>query len=85
MVKFEVGKWYTSKSWTTNSFVKFYKIRNGDKLVFTEYIKYGEYYNEKDWWRMYNDIREVSLSEIEEFLPKGHIDLQLKTIIYECW
>lgn len=85
MEKFKVGQWYTSKKWVTDSFAKFYRIKEDEKLVFTESIQYGKYSNKKDWWVIYNDIREVTLSEIKDFLPKNHPDLQLKTIIYECW
>lgn len=85
MVKLEIGKWYTSKQWNTGSYAKFYELNGSNHFVFTESIRINVYSNQKDWWFLPDNITEVSLSEIEKFLPENHFDLQLKNIIYECW
>ena len=84
MVNFEVGKWYTCESWEKDNFAKFTKIIHEDKFCFEECIRYRDHLYKKDWWRAYDNMREVLLSEIKEYLPAGHPDLLINQI-YELW
>jgi len=82
--KFEVGKWYKGKisSNTDNIYIKFKKIKEGDGynyIYYSEKIKNGIYSIREDYWasnvlEKYALNNPVNLSEIQEFLPDGHVD-----------
>ena len=83
---FIVGKWYVSSLWVTFIAAKFSGFDKHGFYSFSESIYSGvgrHLFNlsftttDKQGW---STFREVDLSEIEEYLPKGHPDLKLTTI-----
>ena len=78
MVKFEIGKWYKCPE-TSNYIVKYDKSNHCSEYITNEnkHSKYGGSCS-------YTDAILVDLSEIQQYLPKGHPDLQLNNI-YELW
>ena len=83
---FIVGKWYVSSIWTTFIATKFSGFNKQGYYSYSESIYYDErryifnssytVSDKQDW----STFREVNLSEIEEYLPKGHPDLKLTII-----
>lgn len=76
MKKFEVGKWYKHFSFE-DTMAKFLKIENGknDKYVGTEWIdNYGKYCKKRFSSVTYENAHEIPLSEIQQYLPEGHVD-----------
>jgi len=78
--KFEVGKWYKDDNWTSNSYAKFLRLED-DRFYFSERIK-NWYKKVESWWRIDDKTicKEVSLEEIQQYLPEGHSDKIVKSI-----
>lgn len=74
--KFEKGKWYHSTDWgRPNDYIKFSEFESPNTFYFTEKIHGGEYKVLEDYWNCpENTIKEVPLSEIQQYLPTGHPD-----------
>jgi len=72
-VKFEVGKWYKY-----NKYIGKYKGHNNDVFQVSEYIYDNRYYSiECNWGNRSFDHQKVlltDLSEIQKYLPDGHVD-----------
>ena len=74
--KFEVGKWYHSTDWgRENDYIKFSNFKSPTTFYFTEKIHGGVYSVLNDFWSCKeNIIKEVSLQEIQQYLPADHPD-----------
>ncbi len=73
--RYEVGKWYKATGWRSNTYCKFDgKLANG-MFGFSESI-YTSYSKQSGAWGKSADniIQEVTLEEIEPYLPEGHPD-----------
>jgi len=90
MVKFIKGKWYKGES--NDYYIKFSHLKNVgnyNHVYHTERCYQKEYIKEKDFWantsfEIHALNNPVTLEELQKFLPKGHPDLQLNTVI-ELW
>jgi hypothetical protein len=75
--KFEVGKWYKNVGKKQNYIAKFEKYwgENTKKLKCTEYIYNNKYCKSSSGYlQINNKTEEISLKEIQEYLPEGHPD-----------
>ena len=75
---FVIGKWYCSSQFLTTIAFKFNGFAEMGHLQPSEKITtYGSYSidNVARYVKKYESYREVSLSEIQQYLPKGHKDL----------
>jgi hypothetical protein len=94
--EFVVGKWYFNSAWKGTDIiaVKYSKhtTKGYNQLYFEEEIKNHKYYKygRSDWYH-FNEgiITEVSLEEIQHYLPEGHVDKIVKstelTSVPEKW
>lgn len=73
--KFEVGKWYQDSRWSTEQdYAKCTEFAH-DTIYFDERIHKGKYAKRSSGWGMADkNLREVTLEEIQEYLPDGHPD-----------
>jgi len=78
-MELEVGKWY---DFGDGSYSKFLKLSTcGNYFHFTELIRDKKHKFYKGNW--YNStVRLINISEISEYLPKNHPDIN---IIHEIW
>jgi len=86
--KFEKGKWYRNSEWRDNAYCKADGSNVHDKIYFTECIDDDNHTYKLDWWQNREGImREVPLSEIQQYLPEGHSDKQCTSLIgrYVKW
>jgi hypothetical protein len=70
------GKWIQAAHWGSTSFAKCDYFTEG-VVYFTECIRNGVYTEVSTWWgnsQTPNRLKEVSLSEIQKYLPEGHVD-----------
>lgn len=75
--KFEKGKWYRNSEWRDNAYCKADGSNVHDKIYFTEYIDNDNHAYKLDWWQNREGImREVPVSEIQQYLPLNHPDKQ---------
>jgi hypothetical protein len=67
-----IGKWYTTGSWSQNSYAKFLEIRDSE-FCMSERLLCKEHYKEIYLWsgRGHN-FEEVSIEEIRKYLPKDY-------------
>lgn len=83
-MEFKVGKWYKVDWWNEGACCKF-SSRKDLGIFFTERIIGGNHSKEESSWS-YNDredtVKEVPLSEIQQYLPEGHED-KIKTSIFD--
>ncbi len=70
------GKWIQAAHWGSTSFAKCDYFTEG-VVYFTECIRDGVYTEVSTWWgnsQEPNRLKEVSLLEIQKYLPEGHVD-----------
>jgi len=87
-MEFIKGKWYRNSEWRDNAYCKADGSNVHDKIYFTECIDDDNHTYKLDWWQNREGImREVPLSEIQQYLPEGHPDKQCTSLIgrYVKW
>lgn len=70
--RFEVGKWYkniSEKGW----YSKFKRLID-NKFEVSDYITNQGKYRTEGWFSLHDGHEEVSLEEIQQYLPEGHVD-----------
>jgi hypothetical protein len=88
--KFEIGKWYKGES--NDYYIKYSHLKNVGNyncIYYTERCYQKRYKKEEGNWantefEIYALANPVTLEELQNFLPKGHPDLQLNNVI-ELW
>lgn len=76
--KFEAGKWYKHFAYE-GTYAKFEKME-GRKFIGTEWIcRRGEYEKHSFESRLWTNAKEVTLEEIQQYLPEGHTDKIIKS------
>lgn len=77
---FIIGKWYVSSAWSDTKAVKFSNISNNNRFCGFESIKRNETYDKNTSASSFSGdlhtYKEVPISEIAQYLPKDHPDLQ---------
>lgn len=76
-LKLEVGKWYeiTSSCYTPGEHIsKFLKLE-GYRCYYSERIINGKYTKKVDYHSHGDNVKEVSLEEIQKYLPEYHPDI----------
>ncbi len=73
-VTYDRNKWYTSNAWLTKSYCKIETIDYRD-VHCSEYILKDTYnHNGIKWNCSLSSLREVDLSEVQQYLPEDHVD-----------
>lgn len=75
--QFIVGRWYeiTSSNFRAGEhYSKFLQLDFDGRFYFSEVIREGRYEKEEDWHCYKDSVREVSLEDIQQYLPDGHVD-----------
>jgi hypothetical protein len=70
------GKWVQANHWSSTTFAKCDYFTKG-QVYYTECIRDGIYTEVSTWWgnsQEPNRLKEVSLLEIQKYLPEGHVD-----------
>jgi hypothetical protein len=71
---FEIGKWYQNAP-SIKSYAKCLEIReNGNSFYFKDFIDGCDYRKTNSSWSYHGNMREVELSEIQQYLPEDHPD-----------
>lgn len=94
--KFEIGKWYKRPflyGHDENKFRSYFKCEkidiNGEFYTSDEITESGIFYNlNSSTHKSTNNLKEISISEIQAYLPEGHVDkiktIHMKDIQEEC-
>lgn len=72
--KFEVGKWYKYSYKNNHYFKPLESIVLGKSVKTSEEIHTGIYKNTTNTWSSTNETKLADLSEIQQYLPNGHLD-----------
>lgn len=74
--KYEIGKWYTHKKWSPNSYIKFKSIRDSNTVWEIDRISQGDYKGTNDNWSISYEhtLEEAKMDVVSQFLPDGHED-----------
>ena len=84
-VEFEVGKWYSIKT-AYNWIIKFKEIKHGNIRADWHCLnERGKKVEEGGYWESKpTEIKELSIEEIQQYLPEGHPDKIIKNPIFEA-